>query len=87
MGRLFELALFGFVIWTWLSSITRYLRSATQPPQSPPPAAPKPAGTTNLIRCAACGVHFPEPDGAGLTAASRGYCSETCRRGGGAGGT
>jgi uncharacterized protein len=75
MKYLLVLGVVLFAIWLWRhnrATETRNQEAQRPPPQPHPPAVP------NMVACAHCGVHLPQPD---AVAGQRGhYCSQAHRQ-------
>lgn len=65
--RAFILGLLLWLVWRWL----------IRPRRQKPVAGMRPPGVQNMVRCARCGLHVPEPEA--LQQAGRYYCSEQHR--------
>ncbi|MBA4254463.1 MAG: hypothetical protein C0445_01130 [Polaromonas sp.] len=75
MKYLLVLGVVLFAIWLWRHN--RATDARNQEAQRPPPKTPPPA-VSNMVVCAHCGVHLPQPD---AVAGQRGqYCSQAHRQ-------
>jgi len=71
--NLIRLIIFGLIFWLLYRTVQRLLNK----PPSPQSQQPRKVTSTDMVRCAHCGIHIPKSEA--LQRDGRNYCSEEHR--------
>lgn len=71
--NLIRLIIFGLIFWLLYRTVQRLLNK----PESPQPQQPRKVTSTDMVRCAYCGIHIPKNEA--LERDGHYYCSEEHR--------